>query len=186
MAGTAGQSGMVGRYALALFELADSDGKLDAVAGDLRAIDAALTEGGDLARMASSPVVSRKEQGAAIDAILEQAGADALTRRFIGVVAVNRRLSALHGMAQAYLTELARRRGEVTARVRSATELTETQRGALADALQETGISRNVSLEVEVDPSLIGGLVVYVGSRMIDSSISTKLERMTNMMKGAG
>ena len=185
MASKAGESGMAARYALALFELADEQQKLDVVADDLRALDSAITENEDLRRMMASPVLGRGVQGQAIEAILEQAGADELTRRFVGVSAGNRRLYALRNIIEAYLAELASRRGEITAEVTSAKALSEEQTRAVEEALQRVE-GRNVALSMKVDPALIGGLVVKVGSRMVDSSLKTQLERMKLVMKGAG
>ncbi len=185
MAGKAGESGLAARYALALFELADEHKKLDRVADDLRTLDAAIAESGDLRRLMRSPVISRADQGRAFAAVLESAGADDLTRRFVGVVAANRRLFALRDMIAAYLAELAARRGEVTAEVTSARRLSEAQGRAIEAALRRV-VGRKVSLVLTVDPSLIGGLVVKVGSRMIDSSLRTQLQRMKLAMKGAG
>ena len=176
---------MAARYALALFELADEQRKLDAVADDLKALDAAIAENEDLRRMMASPVIGRAAQGQAIEALLQQAGADELTQRFVSVSAANRRLYALRDIIKAYLAELAKRRGEVTAEVTSAQSLSDEQARAVEQALQQVE-GRNVALSMKVDPALIGGMVVKVGSRMIDSSLRTQLERMKLVMKGAG
>ena len=117
MASTAGGSGLASRYALALFALADEQKKLDAVADDLRGLDAMLIGSDDLARLVRSPVLRRADQGKAMAALLDAAGADALTRNFVGVVATNRRLAFLRQIIRAFLDELARRRGEVAADV---------------------------------------------------------------------
>ena len=185
MASKGSESGMAARYALALFELADEQRKLDAVADDLKALDAAIDENEDLRRMMASPVIGRAEQGQAIGALLQQAGADELTQRFVSVSAANRRLYALRDIIKAYLAELAKRRGEVTAEVTSAQSLSDEQARAVEQALQQVE-GRNVALSMKVDPALIGGMVVKVGSRMIDSSLRTQLERMKLVMKGAG
>ena len=176
---------MAARYALALFELADEQRKLDAVADDLKALDAAIDKNEDLRRMMASPVIGRAAQGQAIEALLQQAGADELTQRFVSVSAANRRLYALRDIIKAYLAELAKRRGEVTAEVTSAQSLSDEQARAVEQALQQVE-GRNVALSMKVDPALIGGMVVKVGSRMIDSSLRTQLERMKLVMKGAG
>lgn len=181
----AGESGMAARYALALFELADEQRKLDVVAADLRALDAAIEESEDLRRLMASPVLGRAAQGKAIGAVLEQSGADELTKRFVGVTTANRRLYALRQVVRAFLAELAERRGEITAEVTSARPLTDEQSRAVEQALQRIE-GRNVALSLKVDPALIGGLVVRVGSRMIDSSLKTQLEKMKLVMKGAG
>lgn len=185
MASKGSESGMAARYALALFELADEQRKLDTVADDLRALDAAIDEHDDLRRMMASPVIGRSMQAKAIAAILQHSGADDLTQRFVSVTASNRRLFALRSIIRAYLAELAERRGEITAEVTSAQALSEDQTRAVEQALQQVE-GRNVALSLKVDPALIGGMVVQVGSRMIDSSLKTQLARMKLVMKGAG
>lgn len=184
MASKAGDTGVAARYALALFELSDEQRKLDQVAEDLRSLDSMIAESDDLQRLVRNPVVSRADSGRAMAAILESAGADQLTRNFIGLVALNRRLFALPAMIRAYLAELADRRGEVTAEVTSAQQLSPAQTESLEAALR-TAVGGKVALSVDVDPALIGGLVVKVGSRMVDSSLKTQLQKMKLAMKGA-
>jgi F-type H+-transporting ATPase subunit delta len=184
LASKSGDTGVATRYALALFELADEKRKLDDVARDLRALDAMIDESSDLKRLLRNPVVSRAESGRAMAAILDSADADALTRNFIGLVAANRRLFALPEMISAFLSELAQRRGEVTAEVTSAQELTDAQAKSLEDALR-TAVGGKVALSLKVNPGLVGGLVVKVGSRMIDSSLKSQLARLKLAMKGA-
>ena len=184
MASKAGDTGVAARYALALFGLADEQRKLDQVANDLKEMDSLLDDSDDLRRLISNPVVSRAESGRAMAALMDKIGADDLTRKFIGLVAANRRLFALPGMIKAFLTELAARRGEITAEVTSATRLTDSQSQALEEALRGA-LGGKVALSVNVDPSLIGGLVVKVGSRMVDSSLKTQLQKMKIAMKGA-
>jgi len=180
-----GLGGVAGRYALALIELADEKQQLDAVAQDLRGLLAAIEASEDLQRMIRSPLFSRAEQVKVMTAVLEKAEVGDMTRRFVLVVARNRRLFVLPRMIGAYLAELSRRRGEVTAEVTSATELTDAQHAALADALKAK-LGGKVQVEVKVDRSLIGGLIVKVGSRMIDNSLSSKLRRLQLAMKGVG
>jgi F-type H+-transporting ATPase subunit delta len=180
-----GTAGLAARYAAALFELADEAKQLDAVAADLRAIRALIAESADLRRLVRSPVLTRAEQGKAIAAVLERAGSSDLVRRFVGLVAENRRLFALGDMIEAYLSELARRRGEVTASVTSAAPLSDGQSAALTDALRRA-VGGKVSIETHTDASLIGGLIVKVGSRMVDSSLKSKLQRLKLVMKGVG
>lgn len=184
MASKAGDTGVAARYALALFELADEQRKLDQVANDLKSIDSMLKESAELRRLIGNPVVSRAESGRAMASLIEAIGVDELTRKFIGLVAVNRRLFALPGMIKSFLAELAERRGEVTAEVVSATKLSDSQSQALEAALRSS-LGGKVALSVDVDPSLIGGLVVKVGSRMVDSSLKTQLQKMRIAMKGA-
>ena len=178
-------SGLAGRYALALLDLADEDKTLDAVADDLRALRRMVEQSEDLRRLLRSPLISREEQAKALAAILEKAGSGETTRRFAQVLARNRRLFVLPQIIDAYLAELARRRGEVTAQVTSAVELSEGQRQALIDRLKAT-VGGKVQVDVTVDKGLIGGLIVKVGSRMIDNSLRSKLQRLQLAMKGVG
>lgn len=178
-------SGLAGRYALALIDLADEKKDLDGVADDLRRLKAVVGESEDLRRLIRSPLFTRAQQRAAMDALLERVGVTGLTRNFVLLVTQNRRLFALPGMIDAYLQELARRRGEVTARVTSAQELSDAQKTALHDALK-SAVGAKVQVDLEVDPGLIGGLIVKVGSRMIDNSLRSKLQRLQIAMKGVG
>lgn len=178
-------TGLAGRYASALYELADGEKALDAVAGDLRSLRQALIESPELMRLVRSPVLSRDEQTRGITAVLEKMGAQALTRKFIGTVAGNRRLFALDAMITAFLAELAARRGEVTADVTSAVELSKEQLADVTDAIKKA-VGQKVAVNLSVDPALIGGLIVRVGSRMIDNSIRSKLQRLQLAMKGVG
>ena len=177
-------SGVAERYATALYDMADEAKGLDAVADDLRGLKSMLEKSDDLRRLVRSPLIDRQVQTGAMMAVLEKAGVGDLTRRFVGVVGRNRRLFALGGMIDAYLTMLARRRGEETAYVSSAAALSDKQLARLAESLRKA-VGSKVRVETAVDPSLIGGLVVRVGSRMIDSSVRTKLQRMQLAMKGA-
>ena len=176
---------MAGRYASALFDLAREGSALDDVASDLEAVDAMIDGSADLARLVRSPVIPREDQGRAIDAVLEAAGIGDLARRFIGLVARNRRLFALRDMMAAYRTLLADHRGQTTARVTSARPLTDEQIARIESRLAGI-VDQEISLTTDVDESLLGGLVVRVGSRMIDSSLRTKLQGMRTAMKEAG
>ena len=173
------------RYASALYELADESKALDQVAADLKAIRAMMASSADLMRLIRSPVLGRSEQAKAVSALAEKAGFSALTGRFLGTLASNRRLFALASVIDAFLAELARRRGEATADVTSAVALTPAQTQALEEALKSV-VGSKVSVDLKVDQSLIGGLVVRVGSRMIDTSLATKLRRLRLAMKGVG
>ncbi|MGE0724293.1 MAG: F0F1 ATP synthase subunit delta [Alphaproteobacteria bacterium] len=184
MASNASESaGLAERYANALFDLADERKALDAVADDLRRLRAMLADSADLDRLVRSPILSRAEQGRAVAALAEKAGFDDLTTKFLGLLARNRRLFAVRATIEAFLAELARRRGEVTAKVASAVPLTEAQVATVTDALRRA-VGSKVSVDLSVDPSLLGGLVVRVGSRMVDSSLRTKLQRLELAMKG--
>ena len=176
--------GIAARYAAALYELADDARALDAVAGDLTALRELIAESADLEKLVRSPVIDREAKARAMEAILEAAGAGDLVRRFIGVVACNNRLFALPAMIEGYLAELARRRGEVTAEVVSARTLSEDQLARLTETLQAR-VGGRVSVAARTDADLIGGLVVRIGSRMIDASLKSKLERLQYAMKGA-
>lgn len=176
--------GVAGRYATALYDLADEAKSLDDVAGDLSALQKLIAESRDFARLVSSPLVRRDAQAAATNAVMAKAGVNDLTRRFVGVVTGNGRLNALPAIITAFLAELARRRGEVAAEITSARPLDDDQKATIAEALRASAGGK-VAVEVKVDPSLIGGLVVRVGSRMVDSSVRSKLQRLQMAMKGA-
>ena len=178
-----GTSGLGARYAAALYALADEQKLLDAVAADLRALRGLLDESADLRRLIRSPVLSRAEQGKAVAALAERAGFQPLVKNVLGLLAKNRRLFVLPEAIGSYLTELAKRRGEVTAQVVAAQELTEAQRQTLDEKLRRA-VGGKVAIELRVDPSLLGGLIVKLGSRMVDASLSSKLHRLQLAMKG--
>ncbi|MEJ1995544.1 MAG: F0F1 ATP synthase subunit delta [Limibacillus sp.] len=179
------ESGLAGRYALALLELAEEKKSLDAVAEDLRGLKGLLEESEDLQRLIRSPRFGRDDQAKAMQAVLDKAGANELTKRFVSVVTANRRLFALSDIISAYLNELARRRGEITAEVIAARELTDAQKDKLVESLKKA-VGAKVQVDVKIDASLLGGLIVKVGSRMIDGSIKTKLAKLQVAMKGVG
>ena len=143
-----------------------------------------LDESADLQRLVASPIMPRHEQSRAILAIAEQAQLSDLTRRFLGVVAENRRLFLLRSIIESYLAELAKRRGEMTVDVTAAHALDHDQLAAVTDALNRS-LGSKVSVNVKVDPRILGGLIVKVGSRLIDSSVKTKLDRLQLAMRGA-
>ena len=178
-------SGVAGRYATALFELAHEQKALEQVAGDLNRFGEALDAFDELVRLVKSPVFTAEEQGRALAAILEQLKIDGLTKNFLLLVAKNRRLFATPDMIRAFRAMLARHRGEVSASVTAATKLTESQVTALKQALQ-AALGQEVMLEERVDPGLLGGLVVKVGSRMVDTSLRTKLNSLKVAMKEVG
>ncbi|HSD34880.1 MAG TPA: F0F1 ATP synthase subunit delta [Alphaproteobacteria bacterium] len=179
-----GLSGLAQRYATALFELADERKELDQIANDLVSLRAAIQESPDLQRLLASPLLDRAEQGRALTALLGRMGLGATVRNFVAVVARNRRLFALKAMADAFLADLARRRGEVRAEVVSARPLSDAQHQALLETLRRA-TGGKIAIDTAVDGSLIGGLVVRVGSRQIDTSLKTKLSRLQLAMKGA-
>jgi F-type H+-transporting ATPase subunit delta len=176
---------MPGRYATALFELAEADQAFDEVERDLARFGEMMDSSEDLARMVRSPVFSADQQERAVTAVLDRAGIAGLTGNFIKLVARNRRLFAIRDMIRSYRALLAEHRGEVTAEVTSAEKLSEAQLGALKDELR-ISIGRDVQIETRVDASLLGGLVVKVGSRMVDSSLRTKLQSLKIAMKEVG
>lgn len=178
-----GASGLADRYAAALFELAEQRSALDQVAGDLKSLRAMIESSVDLRRLLSNPVMSRKVQLQAMSALAGKAGFNELTGRFVGVLASNRRLVALSAIIQAFLARLAAKKGEVTAQVVAARALSSQQQDALGAALKKA-VGGNVALDLRVDPTLIGGLVVQVGSRMLDASLKTKLQQVQLAMKG--
>jgi F-type H+-transporting ATPase subunit delta len=178
-----GETGLAERYAKALFELADERKALDPVAADLRSLSAMLAESADLRRLIRSPVLERAAQGKAIAALADRAQLSALAHNFLGLLARNRRLFALPAIIDAYLAQLAERRGEVTAQVTSAAPLSPAQAGALAEALRKS-VGAKLAIDARVDPSLLGGLIVRLGSRMIDASLKSKLNRLQLAMKG--
>lgn len=185
MAATSLTSGAAGRYATALFELAREAGELDRAAGDLNQLAEALDESPELVELIRNPVYSRAEQGKAMAAVAERMGLSPLVRNVVGLMASKRRLFALPQMIAQFRAMLAEHRGEVTAEVTSAQPLSDTQRNALAEKLKGS-LGRDINLNVKVDKDIIGGLVVRVGSRMIDSSIRSRLARLQNAMKEVG
>jgi len=180
-----GTANIAGRYAKALFQLAEADKQLDAVAADLAQLRSMIEESDDLRRLIGSPVVTRQDQGRVMTAIIEKAGLSDLVRRFVGLVAQNRRLFVLQSMIDAFLAALAAQRGETTAQVVSAQALSEKQKQDLEAVLKET-LGNLVTIDAQVDPALLGGMVVKVGSRMVDSSLKTKLQQLKLAMMGVG
>jgi F-type H+-transporting ATPase subunit delta len=179
-----GVSGVAGRYALALFDLARDEKALDIVMKGLDSFEELLRESPDLQRLVKSPVYSSEEQVRAIGAVLDRAGISGLTANFIRLVASRRRLFALPGMIAAYRGMLARSKGVVSAEVRLAEEPSPRVMEDIKTALRAM-TSSEVDIKVKIDPALIGGLVVQVGSRMIDASLRTKLNSIRIAMKEA-
>ena len=171
------------RYALALFELADAQNALDSVAADLAQLKAMIEESSDLRRVLRGTDLSRAAQGGALAAVAKAAELSVLTQNFLGLVAKNRRLDSLLAMITSYTLRLAQRRGEVAATVSSAQPLSAAQQDALTAALK-SAFGGNVLVHTIVDPSLLGGLLVKVGSRLVDSSLKTKLAHLKLAMKG--
>ncbi len=178
-------SSVADRYASSLFELALEAGAIDQVRADLDRFQAMIDDSDDLKRLIASPVFSSEDQARAIVALSDKAGIKGLVANFLKVVAGNRRLFALPGMIRGYRDIVARHRGELTAEVVSAHALSQAQENELKSALK--GVTgRDVSLDVAVDPSILGGLIVKVGSRQIDTSLRTKLSTLKLALKEVG
>lgn len=176
-------AGVAGRYAAALFDLAQEQNKISEVEQDLVKFQQLYDLSPDLQRLVRSPVIAADDQVRALGNVLDKVGVGGLAKNFIGLVARNRRLFAVPGMVRAFLSLAAKARGEVTAEVTSAHRLTESQAEALKAQLKQT-VGKDVTLAAKVDPALIGGLVVKLGSRMIDSSLKTKLSNLSLALKG--
>lgn len=178
-------SGMAGRYATALFELALENKATDAIKADLDRFDAMIDESPDLRRLVRSPVFDADEQLRALSAILDKAGIKGLAANFLRVLVTNRRLFAVRDVVRGYRALIARHKGEVTAQVTVAEPLSDKNREALKDALKSVTGGKDIDFDVKVDPAIIGGLIVKVGSRMVDSSLRTKLNAIKIAMKEA-
>ena len=176
-------AGVAGRYAAALFDLAREQNTISEVEQDLATFQQLYDESADLQRLVRSPVIAAEDQARALSAILEKAETGALAKNFFALVARNRRLFAVPDMVRAFRALAAKARGEVTAEVASAHPLTDAQAEALKASLKAS-VGKDVTLQTRVDPSLIGGLVVKLGSRMVDSSIKTKLQSLSLSLKG--
>ena len=175
--------GLSGRYATALFDLAIEGNALDGVAASLAVLKDALAGSDDLKALVTSPMVSRKAAAAGVAAVAATLGLDKLTTSFLGVLAGNRRLAVLPAIIRDFNALAAARRGEISARVTAALPLTATQQKALAARLK-AGLGRDVALDITIDPAILGGLIVRVGSRMIDSSLKTRLDSLGQALKG--
>ncbi len=177
------QASLSGRYATALFELARDAKAIEAVEASLASVRAALDESPEFKALTTSPLIDRKHAGAAVAAAAGVMALDATTTRFLGVLAENRRLAQLPAIIRTFRMLATSHRGETTAEVTSAHPLDAEQVDALKQQLR-TRIGREVSVDLSVDPSLLGGLVVKIGSQMIDSSIKTRLNSLAHAMKG--
>jgi F-type H+-transporting ATPase subunit delta len=175
-------SGMAGRYATALFELALEASAVDSVRSDLARFDALITESTDFTRLIRSPVFSADEQTNALTAVLDKAGIAGLAAQFLKVVASNRRLFAARDMVKSFNQLVANHKGEVTAQVTLAEKPSDAHLAAIRDTLNAV-TKKDVQVDGNVDPAIIGGLIVKVGSRMVDSSLRTKLNAIKHAMK---
>jgi F-type H+-transporting ATPase subunit delta len=175
---------MAGRYATALFDLAKEANAIDAVQADLARFDALVDDSADLLRLVRSPAFSTDEQLKALTAVLDRAGIGGLAGNFLKLVTSNRRLFAVRDMIRAFGELVAQHKGEATAQVTVAEQLKDEHVQALRSALKAVS-GKNVTLDIKVDPAIIGGLVVKLGSRMVDSSLRTKLNAIKHAMKEA-
>lgn len=177
------QASLAGRYALALFELARDEKQIEQVSASLATLRQALDQSPELRELTTSPLVGRDEQARAIGAVVASLGLDRLTGNFVGVLAQNRRLSQLQNVIRAFNLLAASHRGEVTAEVTSARPLDDDQIAQIKQHLR-TRMGRDINVDLNIDPAILGGLVVKIGSQMIDSSIRTKLNTLAHAMKG--
>lgn len=178
-------SGVAERYALSLFELAREEGSIDTVESELNQFQALIDENADFRRLVESPAFTSAEQLSAMAAIVSAVGASALTANFLKVIAANRRLFVLPGIVRSFRAKAAEHRGEVDASVISANALSDTQRRELAEALGQFA-GKTVTMHESVDPSILGGLIVKIGSRQIDTSLRTKLNSLKLALKEVG
>lgn len=176
-------AGLSGRYATALFDLARDAKTIDAVSASLATVRAALAESADFRALTTSPMIDRADAEKGIAGLAASFGLDPLTTRFLGVLAQNRRLAALPAVIRDFDKLTAAQRGEITAEVTSAHPLDAEQQMQLKAKLR-AGLGADAALVLNVDPEILGGLVVRVGSRMIDSSLRTKLNTLATAMKG--
>jgi F-type H+-transporting ATPase subunit delta len=179
-------SGMAGRYASALFALAQEQNAVDQVAADLQTFDRLVAESDDLQRLVRSPAFTAQEQSRALAAVLERAGVSGLAANFLKLVAAKRRLFAVRDMIRDFNALVDDARGVKRAEITVAEQLADSHLDALREALREVSGGKSVDLAVKIDPSIIGGLVVRIGSRMVDSSLRTKLNSIRTRMKEVG
>ena len=177
------QASLSGRYATALFELARDAKAIDSVGKSLDSLQAALSQSADFVALTTNPLLSRDAAAATLAKVARTLKLDALTTKFLGVLARNRRLAQLGAMIASYRALASAHRGEVTAEIVSAHPLDKAQVTALKAQLK-TKVGRDVAVDMKVDPAILGGLVVRIGSQMIDSSIRTRLNTLANAMKG--
>jgi F-type H+-transporting ATPase subunit delta len=179
-------SGMAGRYARALFELALDAKSVDAVKTDIDKFAAMIAESDDLRRLVRSPVFGAEERSKALAAVLAKAEIGGLASNFLMFVTANRRLFSVEAMIRDFRKLVAKWKGEVTAEVTAAETLSDARLNEIKDALKSITGEKSVDLHVKIDPAIIGGLMVKLGSRMVDSSLRTKLNAIKHAMKEAG
>jgi F-type H+-transporting ATPase subunit delta len=177
------RASLAGRYASALFDLARDQRQIDSVGRSLDALSQALVDSADFGELVTSPLVSREEAGDAFAALAPQLGLDPITTNFVGVLARNGRKGQLPPVIRAFRRLAAEHRGETTAEVVTARPLNDDQVNSLKQQLRARA-GRDVTLDTTVDPAILGGIVVKLGSQQIDASIRTKLNRLASAMKG--
>ena len=177
------QASLAGRYATALFGLASDEQQVDAVGRSLDSIEQAMTESADFRALVTSPLIGRADAGKTISALVPALGLDSITGRFLGVLADNGRFSELKSVIRIFRELASDARGETKAEVTSAHPLDDDQIAALKTKLKAR-VGREITLDARVDPSILGGIVVRLGSQMIDASIATKLNTLATAMKG--
>jgi ATP synthase, F1 delta subunit len=177
------QASLAGRYASALFNLARDERQIDAVSNSLARLAQALVDSRDFAELVSSPLVDRKQAGKAFAPVAKELAIDPITENFLGVLARNGRKNQLQSVIRAFRRLAAEHRGETTAEVVTAHPLKDDQLAALNQQLRARA-GRDVAIETRIDPEILGGIVVKMGSQMIDASIRTKLNRLAEAMKG--
>jgi F-type H+-transporting ATPase subunit delta len=177
------RASLAGRYASALFDLARNKRQIDSVSRSLDSLSQALLDSKDFSELVSSPLVSREEAGKALGALAPKLGLDAVTTNFLGVLARNGRKKELLSVIGAFRRLAAEHRGEATAEVVTARPLSDDQLANLQERLRAR-VGRDVNIDATVDPSLLGGMIVRLGSQQIDASIRTKLNRLAQAMKG--
>ena len=177
------RASLAGRYASALFDLARDQKQIESVSRSLEALNQALVDSKDFAELVESPLVSREESAKAFAAIAPQLNVDPITTKFLGVLARNGRKNQLRAIVRAFRRLAAEHRGEATAEILTARPLNDDQLAALKQQLR-TRAGRDVNIDAQVDPSILGGIVVKLGSQRIDASIRTKLNRLALAMKG--
>lgn len=178
---TKASSAVSSRYATALIDLSEKAGNLDKVEKDLGELRSMIEQSPDLSLLIHSPLINAVKAGTALAALAEKAGFQALTRNFLGVLGKNRRLQGLSAMIEAFYQELSRRRGEITVNVQTAQDMTPAQLAALQQSMSKS-MGAEVSIRATVEPSILGGMIVTVGSQMIDDSVARKLERLKAAM----
>ena len=176
-------TGIAGRYATALFELARDSGVLDEVSTDVADLGNMIDQSNDLNRLLRSPVIASEDQGKGMAALMDKAGATELITNFVAVVAQNRRLFALRDMVSDFRTLLSAHKGELVAEVTSAKSLNDEQLAKIKDQLT-TSMKTDVQVETTVDEKILGGIIVKIGSRMVDSSLRTKIQNLRFAMRG--